>query len=95
MRAVAVWFSRIRSSEYEAGQPHPSALRAATFPIGEGFMPTNPTLSQYNHFSSMATATSSATFIMVVKAFCRSVAEVSSPVRMWSLMVQMHRPRLP
>ena len=43
----------------------------------------------------MATATSSATFIMVVKEFWRSSAVVSTPFRTWSEMVQMHRPRLP
>ena len=44
---------------------------------------------------SMATATSRATFIMVVKEFCRSSAVVSTWVSTWSEMVQMHRPRLP
>ena len=44
---------------------------------------------------SIATATSRATFIMVVKEFCRSSALVSTPFRTWSEMVQMHRPRLP
>ena len=39
---------------------------------------------------SMATATSRATFIMVVKAVWRSAEEVSSPVMTWSEMVQMH-----
>ena len=42
---------------------------------------------------SMATAVSSATFIMVVKEFWRCSEVVSSPVRMWSEMVQMHSAR--
>ena len=44
---------------------------------------------------SIATATSRATFIMVVKAVWRSSAEVSTPFRTWSEMVQMQRPLLP
>ena len=39
----------------------------------------------------MATATSSATFIMVVNAVWRSSAVVSTPLSTWSEMVQMHR----
>ena len=43
----------------------------------------------------MATATSNATFIMVVKAVCRSSEVVSTPLRTWSEMVQMASARLP
>ena len=67
-------------------------LRRATFPRGEGFAALN---NNFSYLFSMATATSRATFIMVVKAVWRSAAVVSTPLRMWSEMVQMHRPRLP
>ena len=44
---------------------------------------------------SIATAVSSAIFIIWVNAVWRSSAVVSTPFKMWSLMVQMQRPRLP
>ena len=60
-------------------------------------LPPGGSLTPYGRFYlfSIATATSRATFIMVVKEFWRSSAEVSTPVSTWSEMVQMHRPRLP
>ena len=66
-----------------------------SFPPGEAMVASIPGGLTLIYLLSIATATSKATFIIWVKAVWRSSAVVSAPIKMWSEMVQMQRPRLP